>query len=38
MDQHDPAIVTPYPDGPLLLRGDFELCHPDGTPLPTDRR
>jgi CDGSH-type Zn-finger protein len=37
MDQHDRATVTPYPDGPLLLRGDFELCHPDGTPLPTDR-
>jgi CDGSH-type Zn-finger protein len=37
MDQHDRATVTPYPDGPLLLRGDFELCHPDGTPLLTER-
>jgi CDGSH-type Zn-finger protein len=24
------AIVTPYEDGPLLIRGDFTLQTPDG--------
>ncbi|WP_027343103.1 CDGSH iron-sulfur domain-containing protein [Hamadaea tsunoensis] len=24
------ATVTPYEDGPLLLRGDFEIVTPDG--------
>jgi len=24
------AVVTPYPDGPLLVRGDFTLRTPDG--------
>jgi CDGSH-type Zn-finger protein len=31
------VTVTPYPDGPLLLRGDFELRHPDGTPVETEQ-
>jgi CDGSH-type Zn-finger protein len=25
------ATVTPYPDGPLILRGDFGLVEIDGT-------
>jgi CDGSH-type Zn-finger protein len=24
------AVVTPYEDGPLLIRGDFTLLSPDG--------
>ncbi|MCG5469442.1 CDGSH iron-sulfur domain-containing protein [Micromonospora sp. LAH09] len=24
------ATITPYEDGPLLVRGDFELVTPDG--------
>jgi CDGSH-type Zn-finger protein len=27
------ATVVPYPDGPLILRGDFELSDVDGTPI-----
>jgi CDGSH-type Zn-finger protein len=29
-EAHAPATVTPYEDGPLLLRGEFELRTPDG--------
>jgi CDGSH-type Zn-finger protein len=29
-----PATITPYPDGPLIVRGAFELCELDGTPIP----
>ena len=31
------ASVVAYPDGPLLVRGDFELVTPDGVPIPRDR-
>jgi CDGSH-type Zn-finger protein len=31
------ATLTPYPDGPYLLRGDFELTDVDGRPLPAGR-
>ena len=31
------ASVTVYPDGPLVLRGDFEVCDVDGTPVETGR-
>ena len=30
--------ATIYPDGPILLRGDFELVDADGTPITTRRR
>jgi CDGSH-type Zn-finger protein len=30
--------VTPYPDGPLLVRGDVDIVGPDGTVLPPRRR
>lgn len=33
-----PATITPYPDGPLLIRGDVEVTDADGTPLPRSRR
>ena len=44
--QHDPAeagdspaaTITAYPDGPFLLRGDFELRDADGTVTATERR
>ncbi len=26
------ATITPYPDGPLILRGDVELRTADGEP------
>jgi CDGSH-type Zn-finger protein len=32
------AVVTPYPDGPLLLRGDFVITTVDGEPIPAGRR
>jgi CDGSH-type Zn-finger protein len=30
--------ATVYPEGPILLRGDFEIVEADGTPIPTRRR
>jgi CDGSH-type Zn-finger protein len=30
--------VTPYPDGPLLVRGAVDIVGPDGTVLPRRRR
>ena len=32
------ATITPYPDGPYLLRGDFEVTDVDGAPVPNERR
>ncbi|MDW5598318.1 CDGSH iron-sulfur domain-containing protein [Conexibacter stalactiti] len=32
-----PARVTPYRDGPYLLRGAFELTDQDGEPIPCSR-
>jgi hypothetical protein len=32
------ATVTPYPDGPLIVRGSFTLCDLDGTPIPRSGR
>lgn len=31
------ARITPYEDGPLLVRGDFELVTPDGEPIDAGR-
>lgn len=31
------ARITPYRDGPYLLRGDFELTDQDGNPIATHR-
>lgn len=33
----EPATITAYPDGPLLLRGDVELRNADGEPIPRTR-
>lgn len=30
--------IRAYPDGPLLVRGDFELLDENGDPLPASRR
>lgn len=32
-----PARVTPYPDGPYLIRGDFEITDHEGNPIETRR-
>jgi CDGSH-type Zn-finger protein len=32
------AVVTPYPDGPLILRGEFVIMSPDGQAFPDERR
>jgi CDGSH-type Zn-finger protein len=31
------ASVTVYPDGPLILRGDFEVCDLDGVTIDAGR-
>ncbi|MFC7789675.1 CDGSH iron-sulfur domain-containing protein [Microbacterium sp. MAHUQ-60] len=36
--RHEEATITPYPDGPLILRGDVELRTADGEPIPRNRR
>lgn len=30
--------IRAYPDGPLLVRGDFQLVDEDGEPIPASRR
>jgi CDGSH-type Zn-finger protein len=32
------ATITPYVDGPLLVRGDFALVTPEGATIETGRR
>lgn len=32
------ARITPYKDGPLLIRGSFELTDQDGNLIPTGRK
>lgn len=32
------AEIVPCPDGPLLVRGDFEILTPDGDPVPRTRK
>jgi len=33
-----PARITAYPDGPLVVRGDFEIVDEQGVPVETSRR
>lgn len=37
-DQSHPVTITPYPDGPYLVRGDFVVTDQEGNELPTERR
>jgi CDGSH-type Zn-finger protein len=32
-----PVRITPYRDGPLLVRGDFEIVDQDGAPIDAGR-
>jgi CDGSH-type Zn-finger protein len=32
------VIITPYRDGPYLVRGPFALRDPEGAPIPVARR
>ncbi len=32
------ATISPYPDGPLIVRGDVELRAADGSRISTHRR
>jgi CDGSH-type Zn-finger protein len=36
--RHQEPTLTPYPDGPLILRGDMELRTPEGEIIPRHRR
>ena len=33
-----PTRITPYPDGPYLIRGDFEVVGADGTVVDARRK
>jgi CDGSH-type Zn-finger protein len=40
-ERHDAepgAVITPYPDGPLIVRGPFVITGPDGQPVPASRK
>jgi CDGSH-type Zn-finger protein len=37
-DQSAPATITPYPNGPYLVRGDFVVQDQEGNELPRERR
>ncbi len=37
MGARDAVLVTPYRDGPLLVRGPFTLLDPEGTKIETRR-
>lgn len=34
----EPASITPYPNGPLLVRGSFEILTPSGEAIPPRRK
>lgn len=36
--QPDRPTITTYPDGPLIVRGDFQLLDADGNELEPERR
>ena len=37
MAARDRVTITPYRDGPLLVRGDFQLLDQDGKPIDPGR-
>ncbi|MDP9376506.1 MAG: CDGSH iron-sulfur domain-containing protein [Actinomycetota bacterium] len=36
--QRDEVIITPYRDGPLLVRGPVRMTDQDGNPIELDRQ
>lgn len=38
MRDDEPVTVTPYENGPLIVRGDFELLDSDGVAIEKGRR
>jgi CDGSH-type Zn-finger protein len=38
MSPKNAVVITPYRDGPLLVRGDFELVDSDGRPIESRRK
>lgn len=34
----EPATITAYPDGPLLVRGEIDLVDAEGEPIERHRR
>lgn len=34
----EPATITAYPDGPLLVRGEIDLVDAEGAPIERHRR
>ena len=38
MPPEDEVVITPYRDGPLLVRGPFTLQDQDGNPIEVGRR
>ena len=37
-DESSPVTITPYLDGPYLVRGNFVVRDQEGNELPTERR
>jgi CDGSH-type Zn-finger protein len=37
-DQSQPVTITPYPDGPYLVRGSFTILDQEGNELPLQRQ
>ena len=38
MPPPEPSVITPYRDGPLLVRGDFRLVDQDGREIDARRK
>ena len=38
MSREQPASISPYPDGPLIVRGEVDLVTSDGEPIDQHRR
>lgn len=36
--RRDKPTITPYPDGPLIVRGDVQVLTPDGEAIERRRR
>jgi CDGSH-type Zn-finger protein len=36
-DKSDPVLITPYRDGPLLIRGEYRIEDQDGNPIEPGR-